>query len=215
MYTCAICKDKPCRNGDIDKYPKNCPTRETDELEEIKKIYTQEENYKISYNSALVESEGYCEKTRIEEVMDFANKCGYKNLGIAFCSGLAKEAKVFYDILKHNGFRVNSVMCKNGSITKEFMKIEENQKVRPNTYEPMCNPIGQAKFLNKANTDFNIVIGLCVGHDSLFFKYSKAPTTVLVAKDRVLCHNPGAALYLSEGYYNKKFYPKINMSTIK
>lgn len=208
MYTCVICNDKPCRRGEEDKYPKNCPTREVDDLEEIKDLYQEEENYKISYNSALVESEGYCKKTRIEEIMDFANKCGYKNLGIAFCSGLANEAKTLYDILKHNGFKVNSVMCKNGSIPKEFMGIKEDEKVRPGTYEPMCNPIGQAKFLNKMNTDFNIAVGLCVGHDSLFFKYSEAPATVLVAKDRVLCHNPVSALYLSEGYYKKKLYPE-------
>ncbi len=206
MYTCAICSDKPCKRGEQDNYPKNCPTRETDEIDKIKELYTEEENHLISYNSALVESEGYCQKTRLEEIMDFADKCGYKNLGIAFCSGLAKEAKILYDVLKNNGFKVNSVVCKNGSIPKEFMGIKEGEKVRPGTYEPMCNPIGQAKFLNKMNTDFNIALGLCVGHDSLFFKYSDAPTTVLVAKDRVLGHNPVAALYLSQGYYNKKLY---------
>ena len=208
MYTCAICKDKPCRRGDKENYPKNCPTREEEKINEIKELYKEEENHKLSYNSALVESEGYCKKTRVEEIMDFANKCGYKNLGIAFCVGLSNEAKILYDILKSNGFKVNSVMCKNGSIQKEFMGIKEEQKVRPGTYEVMCNPIGQAEFLNKMNTDFNIALGLCVGHDSLFFKYSEAPTTVLVAKDRVLGHNPVAALYLSQGYYKKKLYPE-------
>jgi len=60
----------------------------------------------------------------------------------------------------------------------------------------MCNPIAQAQILNEQLTDFNIVVGLCVGHDSLFFKHSEAPVTVLVAKDRVLGHNPAAALYV-------------------
>ena len=32
----------------------------------------------------------------------------------------------------------------------------------------------------------NVLIGLCVGHDSLFFRFSEAPVTVLVAKDRVM-----------------------------
>jgi len=49
----------------------------------------------------------------------------------------------------------------------------------------------------------NVLIGLCVGHDSLFFKYSRAPVTVLVAKDRVLGHNPVAALYTSNSYYRR------------
>ena len=41
------------------------------------------------------------------------------------------------------------------------------------------------------------------GHDSLFFKYSTAPVTVLAVKDRVTGHNPLAAIYLSESYYRK------------
>ncbi len=67
----------------------------------------------------------------------------------------------------------------------------------------MCNPILQAQLLNKEKTDLNILIGLCVGHDSLFIKYSEAIVTTLIAKDRVLGHNPAAALYLSDTYYSK------------
>jgi uncharacterized metal-binding protein len=47
------------------------------------------------------------------------------------------------------------------------------------------------------------VVGLCVGHDSLFFRHSVAPVTVLVAKDRVTGHNPVAALYTSHSYYRR------------
>jgi len=64
--------------------------------------------------------------------------------------------------------------------------------------------------LNDADTDFNVVLGLCVGHDSLFFKYSKAPVTVLVAKDRVLGHNPVAALYTTSSYYARLMRPGID-----
>ena len=42
----------------------------------------------------------------------------------------------------------------------------------------MSNPIGQAAFLNKVKTGLNIILGLCVGHDALFIKYSEAPITV-------------------------------------
>jgi uncharacterized metal-binding protein len=42
-----------------------------------------------------------------------------------------------------------------------------------------------------------------VGHDSLFFKFADAPTTVLAVKDRVTGHNPLAAIYLSGTYYQK------------
>ena len=52
-------------------------------------------------------------------------------------------------------------------------------------------------------TDLNVIIGLCVGHDSLFIKYSKALVTTLITKDRVLGHNPAAALYTSGFYYKR------------
>ena len=65
----------------------------------------------------------------------------------------------------------------------------------------MCNPIGQAMIMNEAKTQFNVVLGLCVGHDSLFFKYSEALCTVLAVKDRLLGHNPLAAIYTSDSYY--------------
>mgnify|MGYP000188900606 FL=1 len=60
----------------------------------------------------------------------------------------------------------------------------------------MCNPILQAKQLNAEKTDLNVVIGLCVGHDSLFNKYSYALVTTLLTKDRVPGHSAAAALYL-------------------
>jgi len=207
MYSCAQCTIHSCRTGDMSKAPKNCPCLE-EGRDEILEKYFLEENQKLAYFSALVESEGYCKKTRIEEIMDFSRKCGFKNLGIAFCIGLNQEAKIVAEILTANGFEVNSVVCKNCSIPKEVINIKESEKVRPGTYEPMCNPIGQAFFLNKAGTDLNIVLGLCVGHDSLFMKYSKAPVTVLAVKDRVLGHNPLAAIYLSKGYYKNKLFPE-------
>lgn len=207
MYICAMCKLRGCETGEKEKMPENCPCLE-ETVDESKKLYNESENKKIAYNSALVEAEGYCRKTRIEEIMDFAKKCKYSNIGIAFCIGLDKETRILYKVLTNNGFTVNSVACKCGSIPKEKTGIKEKEKLDPFKYEPMCNPIGQALFLNKANTDLNIILGLCVGHDSLFIKYSDAPVTVLAAKDRVLGHNPLAALYLSESYYREKLYPQ-------
>lgn len=131
------------------KFPRKLknPQCNEEEQERVKQFYQDEDNKKLTYYSALTEAEGYCKKTRLEEIMDFANKCSYKRLGLAFCIGLAKEANVLCKILMHNGFEVHSVVCKNGSIPKEFLGVKENEKVRPGTYEPMCNPIGQAIFL--------------------------------------------------------------------
>jgi len=205
MYTCDVCEEHFCRSGKLEKLPGNCPSKETDK-DRMKEIYFEEENYRIAYHSAGVEADGYCDKTRLEEIIDFSQRSGYKKLGVAFCMGLSKEAKILCRILRHHGFEVNSVICKNGSISKELLEIGEEQKISPGSFEPMCNPIGQAFFLNQSHTDLNIIIGLCVGHDSLFIKYSEAPVTVFAVKDRVLAHNPMGMLYLSDGYYKKKLY---------
>ncbi len=108
------------------------------------------------------------------------------------------------NIFRSHGFAVVSVICKTGGISKEEAGIPEKNKIHPGDFEAMCNPIGQAKLLNSENTDFNIAIGLCVGHDSLFYRNSEALVTTLVAKDRVLAHNPCGAIYCAEGYYKSK-----------
>jgi uncharacterized metal-binding protein len=54
------------------------------------------------------------------------------------------------------------------------------------------------------------MVGLCVGHVSLFFKYSDAFTTALVVKDRVPGHNPAAALYTLGVHYARMLRPGID-----
>ena len=86
---------------------------------------------------------------------------------------------------------------------RSYYGLREDEKVRPGTFEAACNPIAQAQLLNQAGTDMNILVGLCVGHDMLFTKYSDAPVTTLVAKDRVTGHNPVAVLYGQNHYYKR------------
>ncbi|MFW5937198.1 MAG: DUF1847 domain-containing protein, partial [Desulfosalsimonas sp.] len=87
----------------------------------------------------------------------------------------------------------------------ESLGLTGEEKIRgPEAMESMCNPIVQARLLNHQNVDLAILLGLCVGHDTLFLKYCNAPCTVLAVKDRVLGHNPLAALYLSDSpYYSR------------
>jgi uncharacterized metal-binding protein len=132
---------------------------------------------------------------------------GYQRLGLAFCIGLAREAAAVAGIFEAQGFEVASVLCKTGRVEKERIGLNDSEKIYQGTAESMCNPILQAKLLNKAETDMNVLLGLCVGHDSLFFKYAQAPTTVLAVKDRVTGHNPLAAVYLAESYYRKLKQP--------
>ena len=138
--------------------------------------------------------------TRVEEICEFADKIGAKKLGVATCVGLLQEARTAARIFRHHGFEVYGAACKVGAVRKSDIGIDPAQEsLGPH----ICNPILQAKLLNEQKTDLNIVIGLCVGHDSLFYKYSDALCTTLVTKDRVLCHNPAAALYQADGYYSK------------
>ncbi len=46
-----------------------------------------------------------------------------------------------------------------------------------------------------------------MGHDSLFFRHSKGLATTLVAKDRVLAHNPVGALQLADTYFSRVWGP--------
>ena len=114
--------------------------------------------------------------------------------------GLLKESRTLAAILRSHGFEVYGIACKAGATPKTDVGIPEKcNGIGIN----MCNPILQAKTLNKAKTDLNVVVGLCVGHDSLFYKYSEAITTTAVTKDRVTGHNPAAALYTADTYYKK------------
>ncbi|MBC8535977.1 DUF1847 domain-containing protein [Feifania hominis] len=204
MYTCASCTVHACRTGERDKLPKNCPIRNGELMETAFEQYGTEENHRFYVESSKIESAGYGQWPRIREIIEFARNMGYEKLGVAFCSGLAEEGRIACDILRRHGFTVVSVICKSGSIPKERAGLQDSEKVRPGRFEPMCNPIAQAMLLNEQKTQFNIVIGLCVGHDSLFYRYADAPVTTLVTKDRVLAHNPAGALYCANSYFKSK-----------
>lgn len=141
---------------------------------------------------------------RIEETVQFARKNGYKRLGLAHCGGLFYEAKLLTGIFEKNGFEVVSVQCKTGAVPKEKLGLKPTEKIAgPDMWETMCNPIVQAMIMNQSGVDMAIMLGLCVGHDTLFIKYCRVPLTVLAVKDRVLGHNPLAALYTGETYYQR------------
>lgn len=209
MYNCAKCFQRGCTKQDMTKILPDCPSKDEQVKEQAKQLYNEPENHRIAYCAALTEAGGYCQDTRLIEIIKFLHRGGYHKIGIAFCTGLFKETQEVVNILEYNGFEVVSIICKNGSITKDFLGITDEQAVRGSCKtETMCNPIGQALFLNQQKTDFNLMLGLCVGHDTLFIKYSDAPITALAVKDRVTGHNPLAPVYLAQGYYHNKFYPQ-------
>ena len=217
LASCARCpfkiSDRLCRE-ESGKAPDFCPTANLEDItEQSRKVYeTDQETWEFARQASIQEGTGYGNrelgyahvrpiKTRIEEVIEFAGRMNYKRLGIAFCVGLRTEAKIIENHIGSKGFEMVSVVCKVGRSSKELIGLGRDEQIDSSKDEAMCNPILQAMVLNHEKTDFNILLGLCVGHDSMFFKHSDAPCTVLAVKDRVLGHNPLAAVYTLDSYY--------------
>jgi uncharacterized metal-binding protein len=213
---CAKCAifEKICRS-ESGKGPKWCPTTTGEEvLKSVMDDYKDPEVKEFARLASVQEGSCYANrevkpfipiptKSRLEELIEFANRMGYKRLGMAFCGAFQNEASIISEILERNGFEVVGISCKVGRIPKEKIGVKDEEKVRIGEFEPMCNPIAQAKFLNKAKTDFNVMLGLCIGHDSLFLRHIKGLCTVFAVKDRVTGHNPMAAVYTSHSYYQR------------
>lgn len=206
-HTCSDCAVLACRSKAEDKYPAFCLTEHIDHalLDEALSVYQENpELGRLAKTSAELEGEFYGRLTRVEETLELIKRMGYQKIGIASCVGLMNETRLFCKILQARNIDYYTVGCKIGAVDKSFLGIPEEKKLnRGCGHESMCNPIMQAKVLEQQGTDFNIVIGLCVGHDTLFLKHSHAPTTVMIVKDRVLAHNPAAALYTANTMYSR------------
>lgn len=209
---CAYCPPnvRACRQGKSSETgPGFCPSQvDPETLASARAKYDDPETLRVAQVSAIVEAEGYCKWSRVEEIVQFAKQLGFRKIGIANCIIFVDHAKVLSGILESHGFEVVSVACKAGNIPKEEMGLEDAQKIRPGHFEPACNPVAQAELLNAHGCELNVVLGLCVGHDSLLFRHAKGLVTVLVTKDRVLAHNPIGALNLAENYYERVWGPQ-------
>jgi uncharacterized metal-binding protein len=222
QITCAACPSPVCNSQAWEKGPDNCPVKIKPDI--IKKATAKclsPEFREFARQASKQEGSGYLRlphapdmmspvKSRLEDTMELAQRMGYKRLGLAFCGGLRYEASLLLPILENRGFEVISACCKCGSVPKEELGLEAWEKINGTAFEAMCHPIAQAELLNDAKTDFNIMVGLCVGHDSLFLKNSKALCTVLISKDRVFGHAPALALYQSKSYHRRALARKVN-----
>lgn len=190
-YDCACCEHHLCREG-VDCFAL---------VERANDLYSRAdaEEMNITRAAAKVEAQGYMRWPRALEIIRFAEAAGFSHLGLAFCVGLAEEARTYKEMLEKR-FRVSSICCKNCGLPKSEFHLEQIHPEEP--HETMCAPLCQADILNQAGTELNVMIGLCVGHDALFARHSTAPVTTLVAKDRVLGHNPVVALYSQ--YWRKR-----------
>ena len=219
---CAKCsvpdREKICLTS-TGRGPEYCPTIHSRQaIDRAKQLLSEPSTLEFARQASIQEAECYINrdrkpfvvhpvKPRIQETIEFARKMDFRRLGIVFCEGLRREAAAVAGILEKQGFEVVSAVCKLGGVPKEEIGLRDEEKIEIGTEETMCNPIAQAEVMNRSQTELNILIGLCVGHDALFFKHAKAYTTVLAAKDRVTGHNPLAAIY-TLGSYSQRFLKK-------
>jgi len=179
---CAHCNVYACRAGRIDVAPDNCPMQGA-AFPDFAELYGTEDRLRMAYESARVEAEGYCRWTRIREVLEFSRRMGYERLGIVHCADTAELAE-----------RAGRYLTARGLET-----------VLPDHREH-CDPQGQADLMARSATDFNVICGMCVGHEAIFIRASQAPVTALVARDARLGHNPVAALYTCRSYYQAALF---------
>lgn len=208
---CAKCVPKFCKDGIIEakKLPAFCPMKNFGSLvQKAAEKYRHPDNQLLFVSAALTEKESYDEKAarekgmnipirpRIREVADFAHTINAKKIGLAFCIGLADEAARATAIFESHDLEICSAVCCCGAVDKSELGIPPDYKISdPKKFEASCNPLLQAELFNTLKTDFNVIIGLCVGHDMLFTRHSQAPVTTLVVKDRFTGHNPVITLY--------------------
>ncbi|MBN1365404.1 MAG: DUF1847 domain-containing protein [Syntrophaceae bacterium] len=200
---CSYCTKKLCFVGDLSQAPNFCPSKlHPGLMAEAKEKLKDPEKRRMAQDVARTWKD-YGKLTRVEETVLYARLRGFKKLGLAFCVGLSQEAELFTNLLINEGFEVVSVCCMCGALSSDDVGLPEEDKIVPGFRQPMCNPIGQASVLDDCGCELNIMLGLCVGDDTLFIKHSQAPVTILAVKDRVLAHNPLGALYTSRHIYTR------------
>ena len=209
---CAKCPVSNCESTSIEKLnrstlPENCPIRTSSDIYKQSLVEYMEDPVRRLYVPATIaEKEAYqrirgtlmAVRPRIKELIEFAKLLNVGKIGIAFCAGLRDEARRITRFLEKQDFTVASTVCKCGAVDKTALGVDKKYKIGDSEkFESACNPVLQAKLLNKAKTEINVIVGLCIGHEMLFTMNSNAPVTTLIVKDRLLGHNPVIGLYTS------------------
>ena len=180
---CSTCDARICIRGG--ENPEICTTNlcSPGNRNESLELYAAPEYFNIvrsAYKTVLRSRSA--KWPRVQEIIFFARNAGFSRIGIASCISFAHETELLAALLRNEGFEVIDAMCKMGGLRKsDIGLLEDGQRDGP-----LCNPIMQADALNQAGTELNIVVGLCLGHDMLFNRYSEAFCTTLAIKDQSL-----------------------------
>lgn len=191
---CISCRDKVCLIG------RECALFSRNSLRPIPGMKEVERILEAGLDIACEEERKLC---RLSEVIYFCLEMKYRRIGIAYCSDLQEPAEILTQVMRRF-FDVFPVCCKIGGLSVDdpfSLKNADSDRGERKKYIA-CNPRGQAEVLNRLGTDFNIIVGLCVGSDSIFTDASDAPVTTLFVKDKSLANNPIGALY--SDYYLKE-----------
>jgi uncharacterized metal-binding protein/predicted Fe-Mo cluster-binding NifX family protein len=184
LIDCLACTDRVCLRPE--PCPHLPPSSQATDLESAKTL-------EAAWEVACEEERTLC---RLAELVYFALEMGYTKLGVAFCVDLLKPASVLTGVLRRF-FEVVPVCCKVGGLAAGEPTVMGPRQSRsgPRHQEAACDPLGLAAVLNAAHTDFNVLVGLCVGVDGIFSRASVAPVTTLFVKDKSLANNPIGAVY--------------------
>ncbi len=187
---CLACREKVCLSGG------RCPLAGQPET-----VAPPGEVTRMLDAAADISCEDERFLCRLSELVYFCLEMNYRRIGIAFCVELQEPTEILVGALKRF-FQVFAVGCKVGG-----HRLDEPPDMSggqgPALFSGIaCNPLGQARVLNRQGCDLNVLVGLCVGTDSVFVRASEAPVTTFIVKDRSLAHNPIGALY-SEYYLSE------------
>jgi uncharacterized metal-binding protein/predicted Fe-Mo cluster-binding NifX family protein len=169
---CLECRDRPCLRSMACPYLDLPPATEPTPV--ARGIL------EAAWDVAQEEERALC---RLAELVYFALELDYRRIGVAFCEDLREPAAILTRVLRRF-FEVVPVGC----------RMTGNRTTRDG-----CRPSLVAEYLNERETDLNVLVGLCVGADSLFARESRAPVTTALVKDKSLANNPIGALY--SNYY--------------
>ena len=205
--SCLNCTGEPCEHATGDN-PDYCPGGSvTPKIhEEVRRRYLDPEIHAIY--EASVRSSALCPNlTRVQEIIEFARGLGVRKIGLASCTIMLNEARTFARILRDAGFETYGVACKIESNHRSDLAVHVSEGSQDTI---LCNPIMQARLLEEAGTELNVVVGLCVGHDALFYRHSAAVTTTLAGKDHITMNNPCAALYGCNSIYKQRIQETVD-----
>ncbi|MCP4574578.1 MAG: DUF1847 domain-containing protein [bacterium] len=178
---CLACEDRVCLRGEA------CGPGAREELQQASPI-----SRRMAEAALDISAEEERVLCRLSELIYFCLDMGFRRLGVAYCRDLEEPARILTRVLRRF-FTVVPVCCKIGGVQVDDY-VGEGRVA--------CNPAGQARELNRARCDLNVIVGLCMGVDCVFTSHSDAPVTTLFVKDRSLANNPIGALY--SDYYLKE-----------